>query len=608
MKKGFGAAGTLFGALYGGALAWARWGDGVALLRFFLAHGWMVAAGAGLLAAVARRFLAGATARPVSSVLFVLLLKALVFDSRLFPGGAAPTLLFVLTFLFVASLLVLFALDPLLALVKHGVERAKTTGRWRPVLGYVLAATLGFLAFRFLFPRAAAQNRAWIAGHFYWLTLLLPLAAGLLRRRFFARPLRYVVGLALLATGWVLLRPFLDGARHGALFFFFTVPWVHVYWEELIGFFKGGWEAWKRAEVEGGREPWARAARWTALARDRFGSAAKAREALAGTGRALDRWGGALWARGAGALAGHRTGVRRALVTLGALAVLIPAGRFLYRWTHVTVVEFTPKGQVADRVAIRVAFSGEVKPRLGDARRLDCFKITPPLEGSYRQDSPTSVVFVPAGPLKPSTRYRVEFDGTGLVSTAKRVQGSASTEFHTEFFNVTGARVYYNVDAITAQDMEVVGEVTFNHPVALDILRRDAKVTKDDLPLPVFWERALEPTRFYFRSEGVKPAARPQKIRLFLPAGLPCVDGTEPLEKDYETLMALPEKPKPQVTEVRLWHEPGNTLVSVLFNTPISKEQVARHLFVDPPLPLDIQTEKLVQLHGDVIPVSPTVS
>lgn len=596
MKKGFGAAGTLFGALYGGALAWARWGDGVALLRFFLAHGWMVAAGAGLLAAVARRFLAGATARPVSSVLFVLLLKALVFDSRLFPGGAAPTLLFVLTFLFVASLLVLFALDPLLALVKHGVERAKTTGRWRPVLGYVLAATLGFLAFRFLFPRAAAQNRAWIAGHFYWLTLLLPLAAGLLRRRFFARPLRYVVGLALLATGWVLLRPFLDGARHGALFFFFTVPWVHVYWEELIGFFKGGWEAWKRAEVEGGREPWARAARWTALARDRFGSAAKAREALAGTGRALDRWGGALWARGAGALAGHRTGVRRALVTLGALAVLIPAGRFLYRWTHVTVVEFTPKGQVADRVAIRVAFSGEVKPRLGDARRLDCFKITPPLEGSYRQDSPTSVVFVPAGPLKPSTRYRVEFDGTGLVSTAKRVQGSASTEFHTEFFNVTGARVYYNVDALTAQDMEVVGEVTFNHPVALDILRRDAKVTKDDLPLPVFWERALEPTRFYFRSEGVKPAARPQKIRLFLPAGLPCVDGTEPLEKDYETLMALPEKPKPQVTEVRLWHEPGNTLVSVLFNTPISKEQVARHLFVDPPLPLDIQTEYAMAL------------
>jgi hypothetical protein len=345
MKKGFGAALVLFGALYGGALAWARWGDGVALLRFFLAHGWVVAAGAGLLAAAARRFLGGATARPVSSIFLVLLLKALVFDSRLFPGGTAPTLLFILTFLFVASLLVLFALDPLVELLKHGAERAKTTGRWRPILGYALAATVGFLTFRFLFPRAAAQNRAWIADHFYWLTLFLPLAAGLLRRRFFARPLRYVAGLALLATGWVLLRPFLDRARHGALFFFFTVPWVHVYWEELIGFFKGGWEAWKKAEAEGGREPWARAARWTALARDRFGSMAKARAALARTGRTLDRWGGALWARGAGALAGHRTGARRAGMVLAALAVLIPAGRFLYRWTHVTVVEFTPKAK-----------------------------------------------------------------------------------------------------------------------------------------------------------------------------------------------------------------------------------------------------------------------
>lgn len=591
MRKGFGAALVVFGALYGGALAFARWGDGVAMLRFFLAHGWMAAAGAGLLAAAARRFLLGTAARPVSSVILTALLKAFVFDSRLFPGGAAPTLLFILTFFFGASLLVLVALDPLLEMIKQGADRAKTTGRWRPILACVVVASLGFVIFRLLFARQCHQSRAWIADHFYWLLLGLPAVGGWIRRKYFGKPGALPRGVALFATAWVLTRPFLDRAFHGTLFFFYTATWLFVYWEELTGFFKDAWAAWKTAEAAGGRAPWARAAHWTSSVRARFGSGAKARESLAGAGRALDRWGGALWARTGAFLAERRTLVRQIVVAVVALAVLIPAGRFLYRWTHVTVVEFSPRGVVNDRVAIRIAFSGEVKPRLGDARRLDCFKITPPMEGAYRQESPTSVVFVPAGPLKPSTHYRVEFDGAGLVSTAKRVQGRATTEFNTDVFRVTGARVYYNVDAITAQDMEVVGELTFNYPVSLDVLRRDAKVTKDDAPLPVTWERALDPTRFYFRSEGVKPSARPQKIRLSLPSGLPCVDGTIPLEKDYETLMALPEKPKPQVTEVRLWHEPGNTLVSVLFNTPVSKDQVARHLIVTPPVSLDIQTE-----------------
>jgi hypothetical protein len=605
----------IFVTVYAVSLSLATWGPAAAFLGYFFRNGWVVTLGAALAAIAARRFL-GLSPRPISTAFALLLLHALVFYTRILLGTAAPTLLFVATFLLLSVLFGVFGLDRTIALGKHVFQGPRLKGAARPLAAWLLLSVgVGFvlwlvgkipsaiLAYHPGVSRYGVSVRngvlevsrvglaGWIFNHFYALTLLVPLLSGWIRWREFSKKMEYLRNVAITYTAWFLLAPLLSRAPWGQLYFLLTLPWVHVYWDEIVAAIQEGWLSWKRAETEGGGKSWERAARWVAVAKERFGTAEKSRQALTGAGTALKGWGVSLRSYVVAKLAGRETLLRRTLLALAAVAVFIPAARWVYRWTHVTVVEFSPSGLVSDRVAIRISFSGDVKPRLGDLRRLDCFKITPPLAGNYRQESPRVLAFIPSEPLKPSTRYVVQFDGANVMSSVKAVQGSAETEFNTDLFRVTNARVFYNLDAITAQDMEVVGELAFNFPVALDELRRNAKITKDDKPLPVEWERAIDPTRFYFRSEGVKPSSKEQKVQVSLSGDLGCIGGTLPLENEYQALLVLPEKPKPQVTEVRLFHEPGNTLVSVLFNTPVSQDQVMRCLRITPALPVDVKTE-----------------
>jgi hypothetical protein len=224
----------IFVTVYAVSLSLATWGPAAAFLGYFFRNGWVVTLGAALAAIAARRFL-GLSPRPISTAFALLLLHALVFYTRILLGTAAPTLLFVATFLLLSVLFGVFGLDRTIALGKHVFQGPRLKGAARPLAAWLLLSVgVGFvlwlvgkipsaiLAYHPGVSRYGVSVRngvlevsrvglaGWIFNHFYALTLLVPLLSGWIRWREFSKKMEYLRNVAITYTAWFLLAPLLS--------------------------------------------------------------------------------------------------------------------------------------------------------------------------------------------------------------------------------------------------------------------------------------------------------------------------------------------------------------------------------------------------------------
>ena len=281
--------------------------------------------------------------------------------------------------------------------------------------------------------------------------------------------------------------------------------------------------------------------------------------------------------------------VRKGLVAAVAVVLLGWGGIFTYDVLSAHVTSFTPTGTVTSpNTVIRVRFSDEVSV----ATSLDsAFQIEPPLPGSTRLEDTNTLVFTPAAPLKPATTYKVRLRTDGLRSHKFFLQGSASTSFSTEPLKVVSCRLFYNYDIIKGTEKELMGDLEFNYPVDMNELHPHLLVSKDGKQVDYGLEQGTLPTRFFFRAGGLERQDAPQVLKIVLLPGLNCVDGGTPMGSKYEQTITLEARPKLAVTEIKLHHAPGNTLISVLFTLPVSSAQVRNHVTIEPNIPFKVDTE-----------------
>ena len=263
---------------------------------------------------------------------------------------------------------------------------------------------------------------------------------------------------------------------------------------------------------------------------------------------------------------------------------------FLYNTFTTHIISFTPMGVVtSENTVIRAKFSDDVQV----VSSLDAaFEIEPPLPGSTRLEDSTTLVFTPAAPLKPATMYQVRMNVSGkLKSKQLFLQGSSKTSFSTEAMKVVSSRLFYTYDLVKETEKELVGEIEFNYPVDMNLLRQNLTVSRAGSPLNFELEQGTLPTRFFFKAGGLERTTEPQVLTVMVAPGLSCVDCGKPLGEKYQNTITLPAKPKMLVDEIKLHHVPGNTLISILFSLPASSSQVRDNVTIDPPIPFKVDTE-----------------
>jgi alpha-2-macroglobulin len=590
-------AGLLMGsflALY----ALPKWGTAANWVYAFLYRdAFLTLIGTSLVISLLRKFLLQRPPRFIVVYLLYLTAYLLIFHSRFMPANAQPTYLTILLFFHGMALFLSLLLDPITEAF------AKWRGRTYPgwvrspftILLLVWGVIWGFESL--LLPGTVSRARSFLNHSFYPCLLLSPLLSAWVRNRYLGRMAAYPPGLVIY-TVFVYLGIVLF--PRGSLTFlrmlapFYLAFWVHLYLEE-IGFTLK--QALQPAQNT-------RFGTWVSTWMQSFNTPAQVVEAPAplispAASENVKEWLRALPAKlkekGAGLGESAKTYqkyIRWTLYGIAFLSIGLTVGPKIYQRFFVTVVEFTPSGEVAEKTVIRITFSEAVQPRDGNLAQVNCFKIEPPLSGSYRQETPKTIVFVPSEPLSPSTRYVVRFDPQNLAASKKRIQKRASTEFNTVYFAVQDAKLFYAYDLVTNEERQLMGEINFNFPIALEELRKNIRVLKGkDQPISVELEKSHVPTKFYFKTSSVQREKEEQVITLELAKGTRCVGCSVGLEQDYSQTLVLPSKVKLEVAELKLWHETGNTLVTILFNMPVSEAQVRSRLSIQPGIPIEIETE-----------------
>jgi alpha-2-macroglobulin len=550
------------------------WNAGVWLLHA-LQNGWVFWwAGFALATGLLRKYLLKQPAFFGLAAGLYLVLFCLAFASMFWPPEIRPMLWLLWAFWHAALLLGVLALN----LLETALEKLRNQAAARPWLAFLIItlALGGFWALLAPTLHRGVENLA--ARFWFWLVLLLPWASVAWRRRLFKKPARYLAGffLVFLAMG-LGARP--GAGTHGVLLLaLYAALWLHVFSEEFTAWalrwvsprrFQTLWSGWLAHFKAPGAKP---------------GAAHTPGFRLPWLGH-LDL------SRVKTFYQAHRQILLITAVALLALGVLLPVVRVLYRVFLVDVVEFTPSGEVNDRTTLRVTFSDPVRVT-GDINRLDCLTLTPALAGSYRLATDKTLIFLPNEPLKPSTEYTAEFSPNHQITgVRKRLLARARTHFNTPRFKVANSNIFYNVDAISGEDIGVVGQLDFNYPVSPADLRKNTEMQLEGKALPFEIEKSLSHTRYYLKVAAIKPQDKDQTVVLSVSRNLNCANGTLPLASNFSRDLKLPSKPKLEVTEVKLWHEPGTTLVSVLFNLPISQSEVKRCVHLDPEMPFTVETE-----------------
>lgn len=550
---------------------------------------------AAIVVSLLRRWIVRQPARFVTVFLINVLSYTVIFRSRWWPQGGQPTLLLVVIFLHVSALFSILALDPLIA----GFERLKKTPAYTitksPWFALLFWPLLAWAYAALLQKHLPMMWYAWLVQKLYALLILLPLFSSFIRQRYFGRRMAYPLGLAIMAIFTAV--GLMGYPYHVRVWWVYGLVlyaafWAHLYWEEFAAKLGPEWDRFHQSRLG----VW-----WNevmAPVAQRPEPAAGAAVDLTSIGHVSDSirsWATRMKEKGPWIQQGFARSKRYlqwAAYGIAGIALGIWIGPKIYQRFYVTVTEFTPTEQVSNRTVIRISFSESVAPSTGDISRVDCFKITPAISGSYRQENPKTIVFVPREPLAPSTRYHVVFDPKNLSSSHKRIQFRATTNFHTELFAVGDTKLFYAYDLVTNEERQLMGEMNFNYPISLDELRKSVRVFQGkNKSIAVEFEKSHVPTRYYFKTGGIQRGAEQQVITLQVAEGARCVGGAVGLEREFTKTLVLPSKVKLEVTELKLWHEPGNTLVTILFNMPVSESQLRSHVIMKPAIPIQIETE-----------------
>lgn len=277
-----------------------------------------------------------------------------------------------------------------------------------------------------------------------------------------------------------------------------------------------------------------------------------------------------------------KTNKRKLLTALAVVLVILLVMAFpsIKRLFTVNIIEFSPSGQVSGKIVVRAVFSADIYAKVSDINKLDCFIFNPQIEGEYRIEGKRTIVFLPKEELKRSAVYEVKFDSKNIGSATKKVDSGRKIRFYTELFRINSVRTFYVYDIATNTEKKIMGEINFNYPVDIESLKQSVEISYESGKIDVEFEKSYLPTRFYFKTGIIKRAEKEQKIEFIVKKGLNCLEGSAPIDKDYTKTISLAPKEKFTVSEVKLWHEPGNTMITVLFNMPVSQEQAKQFISV----------------------------
>ncbi len=201
---------------------------------------------------------------------------------------------------------------------------------------------------------------------------------------------------------------------------------------------------------------------------------------------------------------------------------------------------------------LSIHFNGPAAPvsLLGKTAPAESILITPAVPGTWRWVNSQQLAFEPQGGWIAPRRYSISVDSS-VYAPDCRVQLNQDDDQSTAAPSLTcssqGQSFY--IDPKTPLMQKAVATILFNHPVALEEVRRHLKVVNVSTT-PLFSDRGSpqvirderNPLRFFLYSPLVKLGEKEDLVRFEITPGLSAIAGGNPLRQAFEAKVTVPSR------------------------------------------------------------------
>jgi uncharacterized protein YfaS (alpha-2-macroglobulin family) len=230
---------------------------------------------------------------------------------------------------------------------------------------------------------------------------------------------------------------------------------------------------------------------------------------------------------------------------------------------------------------------------------LDPAKISPPVSGVWKWESPTVLRFKPSGGFSPATDYQISLIPEILLPSGQSLKGKTAINFRTDDFKVEDVTVGEEPFLEKKNALTLVIEARFNYSVDPEVIARkvhlvDSKGGADgkekELALKLettYWSDVIK-----WRTGPIERQKEERELKLTILGDLVPAQGNVPLGKDYTKPIPIGSKDKLIVREVSAKAEYPNSSLRIRFSSPVSPDIASSYITTKPQVKYIAQREQ----------------
>ena len=229
------------------------------------------------------------------------------------------------------------------------------------------------------------------------------------------------------------------------------------------------------------------------------------------------------------------------------------------------------------------------KDREAEILGRDPAKISPPISGVWKWQSPTVLRFEPSGGFSPATDYKISLMPEILLASGQSLKGKTEINFRTDDFKVEDVTVNEEPFLEKKNTLTLVIEVRFNYSVDPEVIARkvrlvdarggaDGKEKEVALKLETtYWSDVIK-----WRTEPIEKQKEERELKLAILGDLVPAQGNVPLGVDYIKPVPIGSKDKLVAREVSTKAEYPNSSLRIRFSSPVSPDIASSYITTKP--------------------------
>lgn len=216
----------------------------------------------------------------------------------------------------------------------------------------------------------------------------------------------------------------------------------------------------------------------------------------------------------------------------------------------------------------------------------------PEIQGRFRWETPTELVFSPLQPLQPATSYKAKVRKDVLQYTEfDKVKEGDEIAFHTAPLQLADAQVTWVLKEESSRTAIPQIALKFNYPVKPEDLKEKLAVEVDGTKMDYSLQTISPSDKIALRLDHLKAEDKNYEAKVSIASGLLPVKGSSKTSDEIKTVLSIPSPFVLNINNVEAEHDGTEGIVHITTSQQLTGENIASLISFDPSIKFTVDQD-----------------